>query len=252
MSENRVSVDIDATGVAIVTMRRGAHHNALDDEMIAALLKSAEQIKSNPEVRAVILQGEGESFCAGLDVKHYLQDPDRIDDLLVRSSKQIANLAQRVSCDWQHLPVPVIAAITGNCFGGGLQLALGADLRVAAPQARLSIMEVRWGLIPDMGITQSLPKLVGIDIAKELTFTGRVLTGGQAKELRLVSHTADDPQAYALELAHEIAAQPPTAIRAAKRLFNETWHADAAAGLRLETDLQRDLLRDLKDRTASR
>lgn len=247
-NEDRVRTDVDEAGVAVVTMTRAEHHNALDDAMISALLKCSETLQDDPRVRAVVLRGEGESFCAGLDVKHYLQNPARIDNLLVRGPGQEANSAQRVSYDWHLLPVPVIAAITGNCFGGGLQLALGADIRVAAPESRLSIMEIRWGLVPDMGITQSLPQLVGIDVAKDLTFTGRILSGHEARELRLVTHTADDPTAYAMKLARNIAARPPKAVRAAKQLYNESWRADTATGLRLETSLQRDLLLDLASR----
>src|SRR3954463_8207337 len=118
------------------------------------------------------------------------------------------------------LPVRVIAAVHGNCFGGGLQIALGADIRVAAPDARLSVMEGKWGLVPDMGITSTLPRLVPIDVAKELTFTARVLSGEEAAELGLVSHVADDPVAAAQELAREIAGRSPDAVRAAKKLFD--------------------------------
>ncbi|UTM39794.1 crotonase/enoyl-CoA hydratase family protein (plasmid) [Rhodococcus pyridinivorans] len=247
-NEDRVRVDVDEAGVAVVTMTRAEHHNALDDAMIAALRKCYEALHGDPRVRTVVLHGEGESFCAGLDVKYYLQNPGRIDNLLVRGPGEKANSAQRVSYDWHVLPVPVIAAITGNCFGGGLQLALGADIRVAAPESRLSIMEIRWGLVPDMGITQSLPKLVGIDVAKDLTFTGRIVSGREARELRLVTHIAEDPTAYAIELARNIAARPPKAVRAAKQLYNESWGADPSPGLRLETSLQRDLLLDLASR----
>jgi len=252
MNEQRVRVDIDDAGVATVTMTRAERHNALDGAMLEALLQCTEQLHQDPDIRAVVLRGDGESFCAGLDVQHFLQDPDKIGELLIRQPGEVANLAQHVSYDWHRLPVPVIAAITGNCFGGGLQIALGADIRVAAPNARLSIMEVRWGLVPDMGITQWLPKLVGIDVAKELTFTGRVVSGTEAKDLHLVTYTAPDPHAYALQLAHDIACHPPKTVRAAKTLFNETWTADAATGLALETKLQRDLLIDLRTLEADR
>jgi enoyl-CoA hydratase/carnithine racemase len=148
-----------------------------------------------------------------------------------------------VTYDWSLVPAPVIAAIHGNCFGGGLQIALGADIRLAAPNARLSILEIKWGLVPDMGITQSLPRLIPIDVAKELTFTGRIVSGSEGCDLGLITRIADDPLAAALTLADEIARQSPDAVRAAKRLYNETWAGNnAAAALVLETDLQVGLL----------
>ena len=141
------------------------------------------------------------------------------------------------------MPAPVIAAIHGNCFGGGLQIALGADIRIAAPDAKLSIMEVKWGLVPDMAITQTLPRLVPIDVAKELTFSGRIVSGSEADALGLVTRTSDDPLASALTLAGEIAQKSPDAVRAAKRLFDETWvDDDAAAALKLESQLQTALI----------
>jgi len=141
------------------------------------------------------------------------------------------------------VPAPVIAAVHGNCFGGGLQIALGADLRIAAPDAKLCVMEIKWGLVPDMGITQSLPRLVPIDVAKELTFTGRVISGEEADALGVVTRTADDPLAAALELAREIAGKSPDAVRAAKRLYDATWAGnDTAAALLLESELQTALI----------
>ena len=151
----------------------------------------------------------------------------------------IANFAQRVAYDWSLVPAPVIAAIHGNCFGGGLQIALGADIRIAAPDARLSIMEIKWGLVPDMGITQMLPRLLPIDVAKELTFSGRIVSGSEGFALGLVTRTAEDSLFAALALATEIARQSPDAIRAAKRLYDQTWSGnDPAAALVLESELQ--------------
>jgi enoyl-CoA hydratase/carnithine racemase len=155
----------------------------------------------------------------------------------------VANFAQRAAYDWSQIPAPVIAAVHGNCFGGGMQIALGADIRIAAPDAKLSIMEVKWGLVPDMGITQSLPRLVPIDVAKELTFTGRTVSGTEAAALGLVTRTTEDPLFAALDLAREIARKSPDAIRAAKRLYDRTWTSDdPAAALLLETELQVGLL----------
>jgi len=139
---------------------------------------------------------------------------------------------------WKRLPVPVIAAIHGVAYGGGCQIALGADIRIASPDAKLSVMEIKWGLIPDMSLTQTLRDLVPLDVAKELTFSGRVLSGTEAKALGLVTRVADDPLQAALELAREIAGKSPDAVRAAKRLFEVAWHADSATGLELEQSLQ--------------
>jgi enoyl-CoA hydratase/carnithine racemase len=141
-----------------------------------------------------------------------------------------------------RVPVPVIAAIHGVCYGGGLQIALGADIRIATPDARLSVMEIKWGLIPDMSITQTLPRLVGIDVAKELTYTGRVFSGDEAASLGVVTRVAEDPLAEAMSLAREIASKSPDAVRAAKRLFDESWNADPAESLALEASLQRTLI----------
>ncbi|WP_081631912.1 crotonase/enoyl-CoA hydratase family protein [Rhodococcus sp. 114MFTsu3.1] len=241
-SRERVSVDIDAQGVAVVRMTRPDRHNALDASMISALSFAAARISDDSAVRAVVLFGEGKSFCAGLDVDHYLRNPSRINDLFTVDDQSIANRAQRVSYDWQRCPVPVIAAVAGNCLGGGLQLALGADIRIASPEAQLSVMEIRWGLVPDMGITYTLPKLVGIDVAKELTFTGKVVSGNDARRLGLVTRIADDPISAAIDTALDIATRDPRAIRAAKQLLNEGWNTPPRDGFALESRLQQRLL----------
>jgi enoyl-CoA hydratase/carnithine racemase len=165
-----------------------------------------------------------------------------LDDLLGRPDGQRANLAQRTCTGWIDVPAPVIAAVHGNCFGGGLQIALGADIRIAAPDARMSVMESKWGLVPDMGITSTLPRLVRIDIAKELTFTGRVVSGTEAAALGLVTSVSEDPLASATELAREIAGRSPDAVRAAKKLYDSAWHAPVEEGLKLETELQVSLI----------
>jgi enoyl-CoA hydratase/carnithine racemase len=239
MSEDRVRVTIDTAGVATVTMVRAEKHNALDQAMFEGLIDAAEQVAANASIRAVVLHGEGKSFCSGLDIASFMSGQGGTGVLLVRDDDRLANVAQRVAYDWSLVPAPVIAAVHGNCFGGGLQIALGADIRIAAPDAKLSVMEVKWGLVPDMGITQTLPRLVPIDVAKELTFTGRTVSGTEASALGLVTRVADDPLAAAQELAAEIAQKSPNAVRAAKRLYDETWTSnDSAAALVLETDLQ--------------
>jgi len=234
----RVGIQVE-DHVAVVTLQRPDKHNALDRAMFEGIAAAAEEVGRTPGVRAVVLHGDGPSFCSGLDIASILADgPGGFEFLDDRSGPRNANLAQRVSTDWLDLPFPVIAAIHGNCFGGGLQIALGADIRIAAPDAKLSVMEARWGLVPDMGITQSLPRLVGLDHAKELTFTARRVSGEEAAALGLVTRTADDPLAAARELASEIAGRSPDAVRAAKRLYEETWPAIAENALALETELQ--------------
>jgi len=243
MSDDRVCVRIGAGGVATVTMVRADKHNALDQAMFEGLMNAAEQLAGDTSVRAVVLHGEGKSFCSGLDIASFMSGEGGTDVLLARDGDRLANFAQRVTYDWSLVPAPVIAAIHGNCFGGGLQIALGADIRIAAPDAKLSIMEIKWGLVPDMGITQTLPRLIPIDVAKELTFSGRIVSGTEAFELGLVTRTAEDPLSAALALADEIAQKSPDAVRAAKRLYDQTWASDdTAAALVLESELQTRLI----------
>jgi len=233
MSEQRVTIAVD-DHVAVVTLNRPDKHNALDGPMFEGIVEAAAEVAARPDVRAVVLHGAGPSFCSGLDVSAM----GSLDNLVTREEGQRSNLAQRTCTDWIDLAAPVIAAVHGNCFGGGLQVALGADIRFAAPDARLSVMESKWGLVPDMGITSTLPRLVRIDIAKELTFTARVISGSEAAALGLVTRATEDPLAAALELAREIAARSPDAVRAAKRLYNSSWHGPVEDALRLETELQ--------------
>jgi enoyl-CoA hydratase/carnithine racemase len=242
VSDERLSIEVDG-GVADVRLTRGDKHNGLDAAMYEALVAGAAEVAGTPGVRVAVLSGEGPSFCAGLDFKAIMAgtglDPERAFSL---KDGDIANFAQSSTYDWQRLEVPVIAAIHGACLGGGLQLALAADLRIAAPDTRMSVMEVRYGLVPDMGLTQSLPDLVGIDVAKELTFTGRTIEAAEALRLGLVTRVADDPRAEALALAREIAANSPDAVRDAKKLLSAAWRGDAETGLRLEAELQRRLI----------
>jgi enoyl-CoA hydratase/carnithine racemase len=243
VSEDRVRVQIGPDGIATVTMVRSDKHNALDQAMFEGLMKAADQVAGDASIRAVVLHGEGKSFCSGLDIASFMSGEGGTSVLLTREDGRLANFAQRVSYDWSLVPAPVIAAIHGNCFGGGLQIALGADIRIAAPDAKLSIMEIKWGLVPDMGITQTLPRLLPIDVAKELTFSGRIVSGSEALELGLVTRSAEDPLSAALSLAEEISQKSPDAIRAAKRLYDETWTSnDSAAALVLETELQTGLI----------
>jgi enoyl-CoA hydratase/carnithine racemase len=231
-----------ADHVAVVSLTRGEKHNALDVPMLEAIIAAAERLTSEPEVRAVVLHGEGPSFCSGLDVASIMASDGGPAGLLDRLRDAVPNWFQRAAYDWVRLPVPVIAAVHGNCFGGGLQIALGADIRIAAPDARLSVMEVRWGLIPDMAITRTLPRLVRLDVAKELTYTGKVITGIEARELGIVTEVSDEPLAAARALAADIANRSPDAVRAAKRLLDSTWNASVEESLALEAELQLGLI----------
>jgi enoyl-CoA hydratase/carnithine racemase len=245
MSE-RVTVNIDG-GVADVRMSRADKMNALDPAMFDALVEAGRSVGANPAVRAVVLSGEGRCFCAGLDVASFAGMAGRAGggggrSLLDRSDESPANHAQRAAWVWTEVPVPVIAAVHGVAFGAGLQIALGADLRLVTSDARLSVMEIKWGLIPDMAISQTLLRQLKRDVAKELTFTGRIVSGVEAVELGLATRLSEDPHTDAMALAGEIAARSPQAIRAGKKLLDSVGDVGVAEALQLEEKLQRSLM----------
>ena len=190
---DRVSVAIDGEGIADVRLNRPNKLNACDLEMIEALGAAGSELAKNRSLRAVVLSGEGKGFCAGLDVSLFSGIEGSVDELLERNTESPANLVQRAAWAWTALPVPVIAAIHGVAFGAGFQVALAADIRCVAPDARLSAMEIKWGLIPDMTGASSLRRLVGLDVAKELIFTGRIVSGTEARELGLATHVGRCP-----------------------------------------------------------
>jgi len=241
VDEQRVKIEV-SDHVAVVTLTRAEKHNALDVAMFEAIIAAADRLAREPGVRAVVLHGDGPSFCSGLDVMSIMASGDGVDGLLEPLEGDVPNWFQRAAYDWIRVPVPVVAALHGNCLGGGLQIALGADIRIAAPDTRLSVMEVKWGLIPDMSITRTLPRLTGIDVAKELTYTGRVFTGTEARELGVVTRVSDEPLAAARRLAAEIASKSPDAIRGAKRLYDQSWTGSAEETLALEAKLQLTLI----------
>lgn len=245
-------------GVADVRLNRADKYNALSGDMFKAIIAAGEALADRQDVRAVVLSGNGPGFCAGLDFASFQGMSDSEDSasssdsqsesdsssaggLLARDDRP-ENFAQRPAYVWRKLPVPVIAAVHGVAYGGGCQVALGADIRIARPDAKMSIMEIKWGLVPDMSLTQTLRDIVPLDVAKELTFTGRVLTGVEAKELGLVTRLDDNPLEAALALAREIAGKSPDAIRAGKLLLDSAWHADERTGLELESSLQTALI----------
>lgn len=245
---DRVTIDVDA-GVADVRLNRPDKMNALDAAMFTALVEAGDALAGDRRVRAVVLSGEGRGFCAGLDIASFLgagsADGDAgssFDALGGRDRDRITNVAQQVAYTWTELPVPVIAAVHGVALGGGIQIALGADLRIVAPDARLSVLEIRWGLLPDMTGLQVLPRLVGLDVAKELAFTGRMVSGDEAVALGLATRVADDPRAEALALATEIAAKNPHAIRGMKALLNDAGTRPLAESFREETRLMAGLI----------
>src|SRR5262245_1290285 len=240
MSE-RVRVTL-SDGVADVRLNRPEKLNALDPAMFEGLVETGRALAVDPSVRAVVLSGEGRGFCAGLDFASFLALEGGGGSLLAREERSPVNAAQRAAWIWTEVPVPVIAAVHGVAYGGGLQIALAADVRLVAPDAQLSVMEIKWGLIPDMTGTQTLRHLVGLDVAKELTFTGRVVSGRDAVTLGLATRVADDPLAAASMLAREIAGKSPDAIRAAKRLLNATVAGGRDEGFRMEEQLQRELI----------
>lgn len=243
----RVSVTVEA-GVADVRLTRADKRNALDMAMFDGLLAAGKEVASNPRIRAAVLSGDGAAFCAGLDLALFAAfaspDPSAQPTAVLASREpgNPANLAQRICTIWQEVPVPVIAAVHGVAFGGGLQLALGADIRLGRPDARLSVREIAWGIVPDMSGTQMLRHLVGLDVAKELTFTGREVSGIEAHNLGLITRICDDPRSTALTLAAEMAQRSPDALRAAKKLLNASVSCSFSEGLRLEESLQRSLL----------
>ena len=239
--EHRVEVTI-ADHVAEVRLDRPDKHNALDFAMFEAIDAAIDQVGADSSVRAVVLHGAGRSFCSGLDLASFAASGRSVEDMFARRDGEDANLAQRVSYGWQLLPAPVIAAVHGNCIGGGAQIALGADVRIVAPDTSLSIREVHWGLIPDMGITRSLPRLVRFDVAKELVLTAREISGEEAMSAGLATRVSADPLAAARALAAEIAARSPDATRRAKALLERAWGLPAAESLALEEELQRELL----------
>jgi enoyl-CoA hydratase/carnithine racemase len=236
-------------GVADVRLNRAEKYNALSHDMFRAIIDAGEALAEDRSVRAVVLSGNGRGFCAGLDMGNFQGMAERPKSgeggaaaTLLARGELPENHAQRPAYVWKRLPVPVIAAIHGVAYGGGLQVALGADIRIATADAKLSVMEIKWGLIPDMSLTQTLRDLVPLDVAKELTFTGRVLSGTEAQGLGLVTRVAEDPLAEALALAGEIAGKSPDAIRAGKQLLEAAWHADERTGLELEASLQSALI----------
>ena len=237
--EDRIKVEMK-NGVADVRLVRADKMNALDDAMFQALLETGERLKTEKGVRAVVLSGEGRAFCAGLDMGNFAKMASgerRSGSGLVDTQRTPggANRAQQAVMVWREIPVPVIAAVHGVAFGGGFQLALGADIRIVAPDTKLAVLEIKWGLVPDMAGIALLRGLVRDDVARELTFTGRVFTGSEAVDLGIATRISNDPRGEALALAAEIAGKNPQAVRGAKRLMNLMADGDQVEILKAES-----------------
>ncbi len=244
--KDRVSIELK-DGVADVRLIRADKMNALDPAMFEGILEAGAQLAAMKGLRCVVLSGEGKAFCAGLDMASFAamkQDGDAVPGVrdLTKRTHGIANRPQQCAWQWRTLPVPVIAAVHGVAFGGGFQIALGADMRYATPDARFSVMEIKWGLVPDLAGTQLMRHLAREDIVRELTYTGRIFDGREAQALGFVTRVVDDPRAAALETAREIASKSPDAIRANKRLLNDAVAVDAATGLMAESVEQQKLI----------
>jgi enoyl-CoA hydratase/carnithine racemase len=228
--EDRIRVEMH-DGVADVRMVRTDKMNALDDAMFTALVETGDRLKTQKGVRAVVLSGEGRAFCAGLDMGNFgkMASGERRGGAGLIDLPRTAggsNRAQHAVMVWREIPVPVIAAVHGVAFGGGFQLALGPDIRIVAPDTRMAVLEIKWGLVPDMAGLVLMKSLLRDDVARELTYTGRIFTGEEALTLGLATRVSTDPHGDAMKLATEIAGKNPDAIRAGKRLLNLAGDAD--------------------------
>ena len=243
MTEPRVTTDISG-GIAHVQLNRADKMNALDRAMFDAIIAAGEALMDRKDVRCVVLSGSGRAFCAGIDTSAFTEF-GALDDKhpLFQRIYGDSNMYQRVCTVWHDLPMPVIAAIHGTCFGGGVQIALGADIRIVHPETKLSVMEVKWGLIPDMGGLYYMPLLMRDDHVRELTYTGRIISGEEAANLGLATRTAADPVAEAMAMAHKIATAAPNAMRQAKAVFEERPAMDRAETLQAESERQAAIMR---------
>ncbi len=252
---DRVLVSV-TDGIADVRLNRPDKLNALDHAMFRALAETAAKLSTDRSVRVVVLSGEGRSFCAGLDFSNFesmaKQPPNATNagaapdsaavPVDLSAGGRITHLGQQAVWGWQEMPQPVICAVTGHALGGGLQLALGGDIRIVHPDAKLSVLEMRWGLIPDMCASELLPRLVGVDVAKELYFTGRMFDGAEANVLGIATSVSADTHADAMALAAEIARQSPDAMRRAKSLVNQFGRVDTATAFANERRLMAELI----------
>lgn len=238
----RVTIEIK-DHVAVAKLNRPEKMNALDIPMFHGIIEAGESLAANPSVRAVVLTGEGRAFCAGIDLSSFSNPNGVGTQPLTERTHGIANMWQKAAWVWRELPVPVVAAVHGVAFGGGLQIMMGSDIRYITATTKLSIMEMKWGLIPDMSGTQLLRHSVRDDIIRELTYTHRVFSGEQAVEYGFATHLSENPLEDALKLAREIASKSPTAIVKAKKVFNAAPYLSVEDGLMMESIEQGQIIR---------
>ncbi|MCB4437469.1 crotonase/enoyl-CoA hydratase family protein [Alteromonas sp. McT4-15] len=222
-------------GIAHVELNRPDKHNALNEGMFTAIVDCISRIKKDKAVRVVIVSGNGASFCSGLDVKSVMGNPKSALKLMWKWLPGSPNLAQQVSVGWRRLPVPVIMAIHGKCWGGGMQIALGGDYRIATPDSSLSVLEAKWGLIPDMGGTLGMRECMGIDHAKRIAITAEELTPEEALSIGLISKISDSPTEEAQKLAHQLMARSPDVNKRVKRMYQQVWGTNERQILAKET-----------------
>ena len=244
MINNRIRLVVE-NHIAHVTLSRADKMNALDSEMFAAIPLVGEQIRQNSSIRVVVISGDGGNFCAGLDKSNFssilnnngvsIESGSSDATALAGRTHGIANAAQYAAWMWRELPMPVIAAVDGFCLGGGLQIALGADFRYAKANSQFSILEMRWGIVPDMSSTQIMRHMIRDDVIRELTYTAKIFGAEQAKEWGFITDIVDDPLAHAMSVAQEIAGKNPDAIRAAKKIIDASYYQTAQEGLLMES-----------------
>ncbi len=239
---DRIELTIE-NHVAYVVLARPQKMNALDRQMFEAIPQVGEQLRNDPTIRVVIVSGQGGNFSAGLDKSNFEAlfaqqangGGEPVTSNLAERTHGIANAVQYVAWMWRELPMPVIAATEGMVLGGGLQIALGADIRIAAPNSQFAILEMKWGIIPDMSSTQIMRHLIRDDIIRELTYTARMFSAQEAKDWGFITHISDDPMAHAKELATQIALKNPQAVRASKRVIDSSYYQTQAEGLLMES-----------------
>ncbi len=240
---SRVSVTYE-NHIAHVRLTRADKMNAVDQDMITAIISAGNEVAAS-DARAAIVSGEGKAFCAGIDISGLsgMIGKDPAELLMPRTHGEgTTNQWQEVAMVWSRMDIPVIAAVHGACYGAGIQLALGADIRIASPDAKFAVMEMKWGIVPDMGGMVLLPKLVRTDVLRRMTYTAEPISAEQAERWGIVTEIADDPMAAAQKLAETIAGKSPSAIRAAKRLIGVAETEDAKTVLDAESREQVDLL----------